>query len=72
MADRRLPKRRLSHVAKLQWEIDAWLQHCTDFSITMNISDHKMQKQIDALEKASQLMFDAFGNPDLLHKAKNV
>ena len=70
MGDPRLPKRRLDHVSKLQWELDAWLQHAINFQITMpDVADAKLQKQIDAFETASAVLFNAFGQPDGGHKA---
>ena len=66
------PIKRLDHVSELQWEVNAWLEHFIawrDSDIPMH--DAVVAKQTDALEHASQILFDAFGQPDAIHKAEN-
>lgn len=63
-----LPERRLDHVGKLQWELDAWLQHALDWQRTMG-GDAQLQKQIDAFDTCGAALFEAFSQPAKEHKA---
>ena len=62
-----LPKRRLKHIAELQWELDAWLRHMIEWGSVIG-RDSETDAQIEAMEKSSQLLFFVFGQPAAEYK----
>ncbi len=55
--------KRLENIDQLQWEIDAWMQHCIKWSEDRDIGE-SCAKKAAALDKAAQTLFEAFGQPD--------